>query len=235
MSNQLDRKQEIKAETKKFKTLSFFEKITYIKDYYWMPIAAVILLIIVGYALYRTYQSKNFETKLYIALANNSKSVWAEDIDQYERALSDRFAESIGIDNQKQRIMVDNSYVFNVKKDAEMSLLSAESLLAMYYGGKVDVLVGDQEAIEYFYADEGTYYHDLRQIFDEEFLKKYDDKIVYYTGMSGSKTPIAFDISDCKTVKDGGLTIEPAYIAIYYTTTRLDTAVEYVHFLLENR
>lgn len=232
MGNQLDRKQEIKEETKKFKTMSFSEKLTYIKDYYWLPIVAVILTVIVGLALVKTFQQKNFKTVLYIALINNEKSVWSEDVDQYEHDLSDVFAAKIGIDNEKQRIIVDNSYTINMKKDSEMSLYSAESLIGMYQGQKVDLMLGDQEAIEYFYGEYDTFFHDLNDVFDEEFLQQYQDKIVYFTGKDGNKTPVAFDVSECQLIKDSALTIEPAYLAIYYTTKRLDVAADYVRFVL---
>ena len=42
MSNQLNIKQEIKAEKNKFKSLPFKQKLTYIKDYYTIHIIAAL-------------------------------------------------------------------------------------------------------------------------------------------------------------------------------------------------
>ena len=66
MSNQLNIKQEIKAEKNKFKSLPFKQKLTYIKDYYTIHIIAVIIGIIIVIACYHTYQSNNYNLYYYV-------------------------------------------------------------------------------------------------------------------------------------------------------------------------
>lgn len=233
MSNQKDLKQEIKEGKSKFKSLSFGGKIEYVKDYYSIHILAVIIIIATIFFIYRTYQDQNYETVLYAVLINNDKSVWDEDEDKYAKGLSDPFEAYLNIDGESERIIIDNSYILNYDKDAEMSVYSSESLVAMFYGAHLDVHIGDNLSLDYFCQDDDCFFYDLRDIFDEDFLKKHEDKIVYHTFSNGTQVPIAFDISSCKMVQEAELTVSPVLIAVFFNTERLDTAVEYVRFILD--
>ncbi|MDD6573240.1 MAG: hypothetical protein PUF12_12725 [Thermoflexaceae bacterium] len=235
MSNQMDLKQEIKAEKGKFKKLSFGEKITYIKDYYWMHILAVIIIAITIFAIYQTYKSQNYNTVLYTVLVNNDKSMWDEDTDSYESVLSKSFEQYLGVDGDKDRVIIDNNYVLDYDRDSEMSVYSAESLVAMIYASHLDLLIGNELSLDYFCEDEDTFFYNLDEIFDEEFLQKYEDKIIYYTYTNGTTVPIAFDITDCKLSREAELTVNPVLISIFSNTERLDTAVEYIKFILEGK
>lgn len=233
MSNQKNLKEEIREGKGKFKELSFREKIGYIKDYYSIHILAAIIIIIAVFAIYRTYKEQNFETVLYTVLINNDKSIWDEDEDKYAKGLSDPFEAYLGIDGKEQRVVVDNSYILDYDRDAEMSVYSAESLVAMFYGSHIDVHIGDRLSLDYFCQDNDCFFYDLRNIFDEDFLKRHEDKIEYCTFTDGTKIPVAFDISDCKIAQELDLTISPPLIAVFFNTKRLDTAVEYIRFILD--
>lgn len=235
MSNQLDLKDEIKAEKKKFKTLNFDQKISYIIDYYWIHILTVIIIAITAFAIYKTYQAKNFDTVLYTVLINNDKSVWDDDTDKYELALSQSFADYIGVDNDKERVIIDNNYIIDLEKDAEMSVYSAESLVALMYGNGLDIHMGNMLSLDYFCEDEYTFFYDLRDIFDEEFLEKHKELIVTHTYKDGTEVPIAFNVTDCKLIQEAGLTVNPVIICVFHNTTRLETAVEYIEFILEEK
>lgn len=233
MSNQKNLKEEIKEGKSKFKELSFGAKIGYIRDYYSIHILAVLIIIIAVFAIYRTYQTQNFETVLYAVLINNDKSVWDEDEDKYSKGLSDPFEEYLGIDGDSQRIVVDNNYILDYDRDAEMSVYSAESLVAMFYGAHMDIHIGNRLSLDYFCQNDDCFFYDLRKIFDEEFLKRHEEKIVYCTFDDGTKLPVAFDISDCKLVKESELTVSPTLIAVFFNTEHPDTAVEYIKFILD--
>ena len=233
MSNKLDLKQEIKAEKGKFKSLPFGEKLTYIKDYYSVHIIAVVIIIIAAYAIFITYRDKNFNTVLYAVLINNDKSLWSEDVDSYEYHLSKPFADYLGIDNDKDRIVIDNNYILDTDRDEEMSVYSAESLVAMFYGKHIDIHIGNELSVQYFCQDDDTFFYPLNTIFDEEFLEKYKDRIYYHTYADGTKVPVAFDITDCSFTKDASLTVNPVLIAVFCNTERLDTATEYIRFILD--
>lgn len=233
MSNQLDLKEEIREGKKKFKELSFYNKLIYIKDYYRMHIFTVLIIAIVIYSAYQTYQSKNFNTVLYAVLINNDKSVWDDDTDSYESKLSAPFEQHLGIDGQSDRFIIDNNYMLNAEKDLEMSAYSAESLIAMIFSGHVDIHIGDKLSFDYFTSDDELFFYDLRELFDDDFLEKHKDKIVYQVMSNGDSVPTAFDISDCKLIKDANLTISPTIISVFSTSTKPETSVEYIRFILE--
>lgn len=235
MSNQMDLKQEIKTEKAKFKSLSFGDKIAYIKDYYSMHILVVVIVVITIFAIFKTYEAKNFNTVLYVALVNNDKSVWAEDDDSYERKLSAPYAQHIGIDNDNDRIIIDNNYILDYDRDEELSVYSAESLVAMIYGANLDILMGNELSLEYFCEDEYTFFYTLDTIFDEELLKNHADKIIYHTYADGTSVPVAFDVTDCQYIKDAELTIAPVYVSVLENTTRLDTSIDYIRHILESK
>ena len=234
MSNQMDLKQEIKAEKGKFKTLSFNEKITYIKDYYSLHILIVLIAIVLVFAIYRTYDAKNFNTVLYVALVNNDKSVWEEDDDTYENKLSNTYAEYIVIDNDNDRIIIDNNYILDYDKDSEMSVYSAESLVAMIYGANLDILMGNELSLDYFCEDDYTFFYNLDEIFDADLLKTHGNKIIYHTYADGTKVPVAFDVTDCRYIKNANLTVSPVYVSVVENTERLETSVDFIRHILES-
>lgn len=232
MSNALDRKEEIAQQKAKFKEMSFTEKIGYIKDYYWVHISLTILAVIVAIALYNTYQDKNYNTVLHAVLINNDTAKWDEDIASYEAILSDTYEEYLGIDGIKDRFTVDNNYIINYAKDPEMSIYSAESLMASIMGSRIDIHIGNDLSMEYFCEDEYTYFCELDTIFDEEFLKKYEDRIYYCTYKNGSKVPVAFDVTNCSAITAASLTIDPVYVGIFANTKRIDAATDYLKYVL---
>lgn len=234
MSNQLNRKQEIKQEKKKFNSLPLNQKIGYIKDYYSIHIIAVIVICLIGFFVYKTYQEKNYNTYLYAVLINNDTSDWDSDIDSYEHNLSSGFAEHVGIDNVNDRVVIDNNYIINIEKDHEMSVYSAETLVALMYGKGIDVVIGDNLAIDYFCDDDYTFFYEYNTLFDDDFIKKYEDKLVWHTYDNQDKVPIAFDVTDCAFIKNANLTVNPVYISIVSNTEHLEAAMEYVKFILES-
>ncbi len=234
MSNQMDLKQEIKEGKSKFKTLSFGQKLIYIKDYYSLHILVAIILVITAFAIYKTYEAKNFNTVLYVALVNNDKSVWDEDDDSYETLLSAPYAASIGIDNDKDRVVIDNNYIMDYDRDSEMSVYSAESLVAMIYAANLDILMGNELSLDYFCEDDYTFFHPLDVIFDEALLNKHQDKIIYHTYKDGTKVPVAFDVTECAFIKNANLTLAPVYVSVLENTNRLDAATSYICYILES-
>lgn len=233
MSNQKSLKEEIKEGKSKFKELSFGAKIGYIKDYYSIHILTVIIILITGFAVYRTYQAQNYETVLYAVLINNDKSVWDEDEDKYSKGLSEPFEAYLGIDGSSRRVIIDNNYILDYDKDAELSVYSAESLVAMFYSANIDIHIGDRLSLDYFCQDDDCFFFDLRKIFDEEFLKRHEDKIVCCTFSDGSQIPVAFDVSSCKIMRETQVTVSPVLIAVFFNTKRPDAAVEYIKFILD--
>lgn len=233
MSNQLNLKEEIREGKKQFKSLSFYNKLIYIKDYYSLHILTVIIIAVVIFAAYRTYQAKNFNTVLYAVLINNDKSIWDDDTDSYESKLSDPFEEYLGIDGDADRFIIDNNYILNPDKDLEMSAYSAESLIAMIFASQVDIHIGDKLSFEYFSADDELFFYDLRELFDEDFLERHKDKIIYQLMTNGDSIPTGFDISSSQIVKDAGLTTSPTIISIFSNTTQPETAVKYIRFILD--
>ena len=234
MSNALNRKQEIAEQKAKFKAMSFGEKVGYIRDYYWIHIVSVIVLIVIGIALYHTYQDKNFNTVLHAVLINNDTANWDEDEASYEAILSSTYEEYLGIDGVKDRFVVDNNYIIDYERDSEMSIYSAESLMASIMGSRIDIHFGDDLSMEYFCENDYTFFYELDMLFDEEFLNKYRDRIYYHTYENGQTVPVAFDVTDCGVITDVGLTIEPVYLGVFANTKRLDAAVDYIKFVLSS-
>jgi hypothetical protein len=234
MSNTLNRRQEIAEQKAKFKELSFNEKLGYIRDYYWVHIVFTIIAVIVIIALYHTYQDKNFNTVLSAVLINNDTAKWDEDAASYESILSDTYEEYLGIDGVKDRFVVDNNYILDYARDSEMSIYSAESLMASIMGSRIDIHIGDALSMEYFCEDDYTFFYELDQLFDEDFLKQYEDRIYYHTYEDGQKVPVAFDVTDCKVITDAGLTIEPVYLGVFANTKRLEASADYLRFVLSS-
>ena len=70
---------------------------------------------------------------------------------------------------------------------------------ASVIAGRVDIALTESWVVNDYSVTNATL--DLREIFDEDFLKDHEDKVYYARDASGEKIPVAFYI-DAKIVKD---------------------------------
>ncbi len=166
---------DLKKEKKKLSRLSFGEKLQYIFDYYKFWILGVVVLVGLVWSVGSTILH-NKPTGFYAMLLNAG----GQDLSgQADEAAGAAFAEAAGLDDTKQKILVDTSATFNPNDQSQFSMAQNAKIAALYQSHEIDVMVADPGIFTY-YALNGSFV-DLRDVLDDETLAGYEASgQVYY-------------------------------------------------------
>lgn len=166
---------ELQKEKKKLSRLSFGEKLQYIFDYYKFWILGVVVLVGLVWSVGSTILH-NKPTGFYAMLLNAGGTDLSGQADE---AAGAAFAEAAGLDDTKQKILVDTSATFNPNDQSQFSMAQNAKIAALYQSHEIDVMVADPGVFTY-YALNGSFV-DLRDVLDDETLAGYEASgQVYY-------------------------------------------------------
>lgn len=159
---------DLKKEKKKLSRLSFGEKLQYIFDYYKFWILGVVVLVGLVWSVGSTILH-NKPTGFYAMLLNAGGTDLSGQADE---AAGAAFAEAAGLDDEKQKILVDTSATFNPNDQSQFSMAQNAKIAALYQSHEIDVMVADPGVFTY-YALNGSFV-DLRDMLDDETLAAYE-------------------------------------------------------------
>lgn len=159
---------DLKKEKKKLSRLSFGEKLQYIFDYYKFWILGVVVLVGLVWSVGSTILH-NKPTGFYAMLLNAGGQDLSGEADE---AAGEAFAEAAGLDDTKQKILVDTSATFNPNDQSQFSMAQNAKIAALYQSHEIDVMVADPGIFTY-YALNGSFV-DLRDVLDDETLAAYE-------------------------------------------------------------
>lgn len=159
---------DLKKEKKKLSRLSFGEKLQYIFDYYKFWILGVVVLVGLVWSVGSTILH-NKPTGFYAMLLNAGGTDLSGQADE---AAGAAFAEAAGLDDTKQKILVDTSATFNPNDQSQFSMAQNAKIAALYQSHEIDVMVADPGVFTY-YALNGSFV-DLRDVLDDETLAEYE-------------------------------------------------------------
>lgn len=166
---------ELQKEKKKLSRLSFGGKLQYIFDYYKFWILGVVVLVGLVWSVGSTILH-NKPTGFYAMLLNAGGTDLSGQADE---AAGEAFAEAAGLDDTKQKILVDTSATFNPNDQSQFSMAQNAKIAALYQSHEIDVMVADPGVFTY-YALNGSFV-DLRDVLDDETLAEYEASgQVYY-------------------------------------------------------
>ena len=159
---------DLQKEKKKLSRLSFGEKLQYIFDYYKFWILGVVVLVGLVWSVGSTILH-NKPTGFYVMLLNAGGTDLSGHADE---AAGAAFAEAAGLDDTKQKILVDTSATFNPNDQSQFSMAQNVKITALYQSHGIDVMVADPGVFTY-YALNGSFV-DLRDVLDDETLAVYE-------------------------------------------------------------
>lgn len=162
---------EIRAEREKLRGQSLRKRLGYFYDYYKLPFFAVLLLLLLGTAFLRELTSRK-PTGFYMLFLN------AEPVgDAQLAALSENWYSLLGLDEGKQEITVDAVLRFDPEAGDEAALAGTMRVTALLASRSADICISDPKLFCY-YAESGAFL-DLRELYSEEELAAYADRLCY--------------------------------------------------------
>ena len=161
-------REDFEKEKKKLSRLSFGGKLQYIFDYYKFWILGAVVLIGLVWSVGSTILH-NKPTGFYAMLLNAGGTDLSGQADE---AAGAAFAEAAGLDDEKQKIIVDTSATFNPNDQSQFSMAQNAKIAALYQSHDIDAMVADPGVFTY-YALNGSFV-DLRDVLDDETLVAYE-------------------------------------------------------------
>ena len=230
-------KDEVKEQRKKFLTLTFTGKLQYIWEYYRIPIAAVIAVVLVVLSFINAYRRNNYEGVCDIAVCDGKITGYDTDDD----VLTTGFTKYLGIDGKKQRVHIDYSYTLEEKLFDQDPQISNEKIYVLSQTNNLDGYMSEYENIDHFCFDTSCFFYDLTELFTDEEMEQLSDYIIYHTQRDGETRAVAVDLSDAPRIQDTDLTMErpchPRYmdaddaVAAQGDLLRIDDDFDLIHEL----
>ena len=199
-------------------------------DYYkWYAIIPAIILVIAT-VLITSYLSEKRERALELSVINARY-----DIPNLIHAVENDYTRYTGenISGKDIRIEFDLQYPNTAEGDgnfSQMEIVSMQKFNASVIAGRVDIALTNTWVIDDFSITDSTL--DLREIFDEEFIKEHDDVVYYATNSEGEKIPVAFYI-DAQAVKDSYEDDATALAVSFDTAKHKKEAKHFMEWLLD--
>jgi len=165
---------EFREERERIKQADLKTKIQYFLDYYkWHTIIGISVIVLVVSLIYSMVTNKEDAFTGYFI---NSQASLMTDFD-LTNELASSFAENAGIDLNEYEVFIDSSLGYNVGGTDESSVLTAQRLSVTVAGQDTDFIAADTNTFSELFHLGGFY--DLRDIYSEQDLKKYNDYLYY--------------------------------------------------------
>ena len=197
----LDKEEEEEAEEEEDDSAwgTFKKKIGFFVDYYKWFVIIPAIIIVITIVMITSYLSESRERALELSIVNAKY-----EIPDLMYAVENDFIEYTGenITGKDIRIVYDLQYPDTSGGETTFSQsenISMQKFNASVIAGRVDIALTESWVVNDYSLTNATL--DLREIFDEDFLKDHEDKVYYARDASEEKIPVAFYV-DAKVVKD---------------------------------
>ena len=217
-------RREEKSDRDKWKDLKGFKaKWEHFKAYYLLKTFIwVCVIAFVGYMLYEMFAPEP-ERLIYVAVLD---TVLMNDVVE---DLQTGFEEYIGMDEETQDTMFDNSMNISNTRDAA----SAQMFTVHAYAGEIDVLITTESVVKQY---AGTYVSNIANYISEELYDEVADRLYYvganeYEGESEYSNPFGIYISDL--VEPSPYCNEKLVLAISGNGKRGENVEAFIRYLLQ--
>ncbi|MCI5996364.1 MAG: hypothetical protein MRZ45_10560 [Blautia sp.] len=164
------RKEMMKEEKDKLKGMPFKKKLAYVWEYYKGVIGIAVFVIVIICLCAQMMKGSGRTTELSVAMINAQKTEGTEVL-----KMEKEFIGYLGLDEGKQTLAFDDSYLMNLESGDPMTVASQTKLLASIQAETLDVILMPEDIYENYMVSGA--FADLEEKLGEEFLEVYRDMI----------------------------------------------------------
>lgn len=215
---------EIKEQNAKLKGAPLKDKLLYFKDYYLLTTLGIIIVCTFVFGLVYSMVTAPRDTALGIFLYNDTG-------DSSNTELIDSFAQYAGIDASKHHVYLDASLSYSSNMGDLDAYIGLEKAMAAITAKELDVIVGNDETIDYFAKCELL--ADITTILPEDLLEIYQDRLYYaQIGANEELTPVGITVFDApKLIKYHYYDDKEPVYSFIVNSENSNTAVEFLRYL----
>lgn len=215
---------EIREQNAKLKDAPLKEKLSYFKEYYLKTTLAVIAIAIFVGSLAYTMITAPDDTAFAAYFFNDTG-------DSSSTVLIDEFVAYTGIDTKEHEAYIDASMNYSSDSGSYTDYTGIEKTMAVIATNELDIIIGDQEAFDYFTRSEC--FHDVTTILPENLLEKFQDKIYYYTfEETGETVPVGIYVTDSPKLNENYYYVDKEPIlGFLINSDSIENALTFLEFI----
>ena len=206
---------------------NFKKKIGFFVDYYKWFVIIPAIIIVIAIVMITSYISESRERALELSIVNAKY-----EIPDLMYAVEHDFIDYTGenITGNDIRIVYDLQYPDTSTGQEAFTQAENVSMQKFNASGRVDAALTEFWVVNDYSVTDATL--DLRELFDEDFLKDHEDRVYYARDSSGEKIPVAFYI-DAKVVKDAYPDDAKPLVVSFDTSEHKEEAARFMRWLLD--
>lgn len=143
----------------------------------------------------------------------------------------DNFIKQLDIDTSNDLACIDSVMYFDNEQVTPDITANINKTMVEMYNGKLDIIVGDSETIDYFCY--GEYFHDITEVLPEDLLEQFKDNLYYAViNEEGTKVPVGIYITDSPQLRKYSYyeNSEPI-LGFILNSKNMDNALEFLRYL----
>lgn len=221
---------EFREEREAIKNAPLKERLEYYWEYYRAPVFGTLLAVGLIISFIVSIVSK----PEYVLNGYFINRYWLMDEGEDCQPFAREYLEYRGYDVDKYGMGINGtlSYVVTDEDEelVESTLYAIQLIGAQCGAGSVDFMVADIVTVREF--DGANYFIDLREIYSEEELKRYEDQLVY--SENDSSKPIAIDVTESQKLQDVyAMRHDELVIGIFGNAEHTEEGKYFIEYLLQ--
>ncbi|WP_405345669.1 hypothetical protein [Ruminococcus sp.] len=217
-------------EKEKLKRLPFKEKIRYIWTYFWIPIVAILFVLIFGTFLIVRISTNIPDNWLMVTFANTTAQAGTGS------QLWEDFTEHTGYDLKQKKVEFNAESYFDYLKDQAKGNAYYNAFVTLADVGELDAITMESASLAAL-GQSGRLF-DLNDEKCADLKAKYADRFVYYTptdenGKELDPIPVGIDISDSLLVTKYHLYVDSCALGVGAHSENIKEVGDFLSFVLE--
>ena len=216
-------------EKEKLKRLPFKEKIRYIWTYFWIPIVAILFVLIFGTFLIVRISTNIPDNWLMVTFANTTAQAGTGS------QLWEDFTEHTGYDLKQKKVEFNAESYFDYLKDQAKGNAYYNAFVTLADVGELDAITMESASLAAL-GQSGRLF-DLNDEKCADLKAKYADRFVYYTptdenGKELEPIPVGIDISDSLLVTKYHLYVDSCALGVGAHSENIKEVGDFLSFVL---
>ena len=202
-------------------------RITFIWDYYKIPIIVFLSVLLLSVILLISNIGRK-DASMYVVLLNNDSS-----LRECDSTIFDETLKKTDLDLKGKSVDVNDKLSVGQEGNEAEDIETMQILTALFTISDLDLYVADKQYFDYFLEDGG--YADLSLLIDQNLLERYKDDLYYWENQYGQKTLCGIILHNDSMLHKAGYYHNDVIMGVVANANNLQAAVEFIRQMLSDR
>ncbi len=218
-------KRSIAKDREVLKTLTFRQKIRFIKDYYKGQFFILFCICLITFYAVDMWMTMQRETVLEAFFTNDEQNLFPS------KELEKEFSKRLGL-ARDQQVIFDDSLFVQVGSRDEYQTSSQSKIIAYIAARELDFLVTTQELTDFYLPNVPIY--DLEELLPEELFDQVKDQIYYAKDGTGEQKACAVSMENTRFFERASdSSAPPHYLMVFSYTKHVENVIEFIEYAFE--